>query len=552
MAMLYDHLGRPVKTGDLQRELAGPTLAGIRTVWDQTAASGLTPYALAGLLAEAAAGDATSYLTLAEEMEERDLHYRCELGKRRLAVTRLEATVEAASDDPKDEELADQVRELTRRDGFRFLCADLMDAIGKGYSVCEILWDRAGQWWPDRYLWRDPRWFVFDRLGRQELRLLDEANSTDGLALAPYKFVAHVPRLKTGIPIRQGIARVAAWAWMCKNFAVKDWMAFAETYGMPLRLGKYGAGASSEDIAVLKLAVANLGSDAAAVLPESMQVEFIDSVKGVSGSNELFEKLADWLDKQVSRGILGQSATTEGTAGKLGNEDAQAEVREDIRDDDAWQLAATLNRDLVQPFIDLNWGPQQAYPRLALHAPDQEDLTLLVSALEKLVPLGLKVEQSVIRDKFGLPEPEDDAEILGVPAPAVAPAAFEREAVEPPGPGQRPSGPEGSNSKAEQLQAEQLDAAEQAAANAAEPPRFTEEQQNLEDLADRAMAGVDLSANEARIVSAVQAAATWEEAIENLLALWPEMDMDTLTEMVERATVAAEMFGRSDQQDEAV
>ena len=520
--------------------------------WDQTTASGLTPHALAGLLADAAAGDAAAYLTLAEEMEERDLHYRCEIGKRRLAVTRLEATVEAASDDPKDEELADQVRELTRRDGFRFLCADLMDAVGKGYSVCEILWDRAGQWWPDRYLWRDPRWFVFDRLGRQELRLLDEANSTDGVPLAPYKFVTHVPRLKAGIPIRQGIARVAAWAWMCKNFAVKDWMAFAETYGMPLRLGKYGAGATSEDISVLKLAVANLGSDAAAVIPDSMMVEFIEAAKGSGAGNDLFMQLADWLDRQVSRGILGQTATTEGTAGKLGNEDAQAEVRSDIRDDDAWQLAATLNRDLVQPFIDLNWGPQQAYPRLVLHAPDQEDLTLLVSALEKLVPLGLKVEQSVIRDKFGLPEPEEGAEVLGPAGPA-APPAVEQEAVEPPGPGQRPPGPEGSSSKAEQLQAQQLDDDDQAAANAAEPPRFTPEQQALEDLADRAMAGVDLSANEARIVSAVQAAATWEEAIENLLGLWPELDMDTLTEMVERATVAAEMFGRSGQTgDEAV
>lgn len=540
--MLYDHLGRPVQTGDLKRELAGPTLAGVRTVWDQTTASGLTPYALAGLLAEAAAGDATSYLTLAEEMEERDLHYRCEIGKRRLAVTRLEATVEAASDDPKDEELADQVRELTRRDGFRFLCADLMDALGKGYSVCEILWDRAGQWWPDRYLWRDPRWFVFDRLGRQELRLLDEANSTDGLALAPYKFVAHVPRLKTGIPIRQGIARVAAWAWMCKNFAVKDWMAFAETYGMPLRLGKYGAGASSEDIAVLKLAVANLGSDAAAVIPDSMMVEFVESTKGGgSGGHELYQKLADWLDKQVSRGILGQTATTEGTAGKLGNEDAQAEVREDIRDDDAWQLAATLNRDLVQPFIDLNWGPQQRYPQLQLRAQDQDDLTLLVSALEKLVPLGLKVEQSVIRDKFGLPEPEDDAEILGVPAPAVAPAAFEREAVEPSS--QKPAAAARPEEEAQELNSFKRNSSEQQG-------RFTPEQQALEDLADRAMAGVDLSANEARIVSAVQAAATWEEAIEALLALWPELDMDTLTEMVERATVAAEMFGRAGQQPE--
>ncbi|MBP7517186.1 MAG: DUF935 domain-containing protein [Desulfobulbus sp.] len=540
MTTLYDHLGRPVKTGDLQRELAGPTLAGIRTVWDQTTASGLTPYALAGLLAAAAAGDATAYLTLAEEMEERDLHYRCELGKRRLAVTRLEATVEAASDDPKDEELADQVRELARRDGFRFLCADLMDAIGKGYSVCEIMWDRAGQWWPDRYLWRDPRWFCFDRLARQEPRLLDEANSTDGLALAPYKFVAHVPRLKTGIPIRQGIARVAAWAWMCKNFAVKDWMAFAETYGMPLRLGKYGAGATSEDISVLKLAVANLGSDAAAVIPDSMMVEFIEAAKGSGAGNELFEKLADWLDKQVSRGILGQTATTEGTAGKLGNEDAQAEVREDIRDDDAWQLAATLNRDLVQPFIDLNWGPQQRYPQLQMRAPDQEDLTLLVSALEKLVPLGLKVEQSVIRDKFGLPEPEEGAEVLGPAVPA-APGAVEPEAVEPLS--RKPAAAARPEEEAQELNSFKLNSSEQQG-------RFTPEQQALEDLADRAMAGVDLSANEARIVEAVQAAATWEEAIENLLALWPEMDMDTLTEMVERATVAAEMFGRAGQQPE--
>ena len=538
MSPLYDHLGRPVKTGDLPRELAGPTLAGIRTVWDQTTASGLTPYALAGLLASAAAGDATSYLTLAEEMEERDLHYRCEIGKRRLAVTRLEATVEAASDDPKDEELADQVRELCRRDGFSFLTADLMDAIGKGYSVCEILWDRAGQWWPDRYLWRDPRWFTFDRLDRRSLRLLDEASPMDGLPLAPYKFVAHVPRLKAGIPIRQGIARVAAWAWMCKNFAIKDWMAFAETYGMPLRLGKYGAGATSEDISVLKLAVANLGSDAAAVIPDSMMVEFIEAAKGSGAGNDLFMQLADWLDKQVSRGILGQTATTEGTAGKLGNEDAQAEVREDIRDDDARQLAATLNRDLVQPFIDLNWGPQQAYPRLVLHAPDQEDLTLLVTALEKLVPLGLKVEQSVIRDKFGLPEPEEGAEVLGPAAPAAPPAvpplvgeAVEQEAVQ-------PLSQKTAAAARPEEEAQQLNSSEQQG-------RFTPEQQSLEDLADRAMAGVDLSANEARIVSAVQAAATWEEAIENLLALWPELDMDTLTEMVERATVAAELYGRS-------
>jgi len=38
-----------------------------------------------------------------------------------------------------------------------------------------------------------------------------------------------------------------------------------------------------------------------------------------------------------------------------------------------------------------------------LYIPDQEDLAGLVDMLAKLVPLGLKVEQSIIRDKFGQP-----------------------------------------------------------------------------------------------------------------------------------------------------
>lgn len=422
--MIYDYLNRPVTTQTLTQELAAPSLAGIRSVWDVTVASGLTPYRLAGLLQRAAEGEISEYLTLAEEMEERDLHYRCEISKRKLAVASLPITVEAASDEPQDVQLADEVRVLVKQAGFRGLLKDLLDAIGKGFSVCEILWSRGARWRPVGYEWRDPRFFTFDRASRRRLRLLDEQNVAEGIDLAPFKFICHLPHLKTGIPIRGGIARVAAWAWMCKNYTVKDWLAFAEVFGMPLRVGKYQPGASKEDIAILKAAVANLGSDAAAVIPESMLIEFVESAK-VTGGHELFNKLADWLDAQVSRGILGQTATTQGTAGKLGNEDAQAEVREDIRDDDATQLSETINRDLVRPFIDLNWGPQEQYPELLIKAVEPEDTQLLVTALEKLVPLGLKVEQSVVRDKLGLPDPEEGADCLGTPPPAEQPAAVE-------------------------------------------------------------------------------------------------------------------------------
>lgn len=47
-----------------------------------------------------------------------------------------------------------------------------------------------------------------------------------------------------------------------------------------------------------------------------------------------------------------------------------------------------------------------------------------IKAVSAFVPLGLRIEQSVIRDKFGLLEPGNDAEILGKPAAlAVATAA---------------------------------------------------------------------------------------------------------------------------------
>jgi phage gp29-like protein len=35
--------------------------------------------------------------------------------------------------------------------------------------------------------------------------------------------------------------------YLFKNYAVKDWVAFAEVFGMPLRIGKYEPGATKAD-----------------------------------------------------------------------------------------------------------------------------------------------------------------------------------------------------------------------------------------------------------------------------------------------------------------
>jgi phage gp29-like protein len=525
MAQLVDPYGRPIETKELLREKAAPTVTGIRRIWDETVASGLTPQRLAALLRSAAEGDHDAYLTLAEEMEERDPHYACELGKRKLAVSRLPITIESAGDDQKSIDIADAVRTLVKGAEFRLLLKDLLDGLGKGYSVVETMWDRSqSRWTPKRYEWRDPRFFQFDQAARREIRLRDESDLVNGLPLTPYGFICHVPRLKSGIPIRGGFARLAAWSFMCKGYAIKDWLVFAETFGMPLRLGKYGPGATEGDKDVLRMAVANLGTDAAAIFPESMLIELIER-KGTGGET-VYQVLADHLDAQISKGILGQTASAAGTPGKLGNDQLQADVRDDIRDDDAEQLEATLQRDLVIPFVDLNFGPQEVYPTLQLRAVKQEDIKTLADALDKLVPLGLRVEQSVIRDKLGLPDPDKKArpeDLLQAPA-KTEPAAQ----VEPAANRERCGCPHCATALNRVSTGAPLD-------------------DMAEHLAARADAPMTTWVEQLRALT--NQAGSLEELRDLVLEAFPGMDVGSLATILAEEAMKAEMQGRSDVSD---
>jgi len=411
MSTLYDYLGRPVELGRLKEEEAGPTVCGIRQVLSGHPAQGLTPVRLARLLRAAEDGDPVAYLELAEEMEEKDLHYRSVLATRKYQVAGLEITVEAATDAAEDVKAADLIRDWLTRDELREELFDVLDAIGKGYSLTEILWDTSGgQWLPTRLEWRDPRWFVFDRTDGRTPMLLSESGQPT--PLAPYKYIYHLHHSKSGLPIRGGLARAAAWGYLFKNFDVKAWVQFAEICGIPLRLGKYGQGASEKDKAVLLQAVRNIAADAAAIIPASMAIDFVEAK--ISGNITLFEKLADYLDKQVSKAVLGQTGTTD-TGSRVGTANAHEHVRQDIETADAGQLAATLNRDLVRPMVDLNMGPRKLYPHLTIARPNEEDLDKLTARVVSLVPLGLGVETSVMRDKLGLPDPPPGAELLHAP-----------------------------------------------------------------------------------------------------------------------------------------
>ncbi|KAB1087340.1 DUF935 domain-containing protein [Neorhizobium galegae] len=406
--------GRPIVIQTLSEEVATPTVAGVRRTHEERVASGLTPERLGTILRDAAIGEARSYLTLAEEMEERYLHYASQLQTRRLAIEGIEVTVEAGK---AKTNIVDAVTELVNDTEFGEALGNLTDGISKGYAAVEMMWEYERKTLrPVNYIARDPRFFQVDRLTLSEMRLAVDG-SIEGVELPQAKFLRHMPRTKMGLPLRRGMARPAAWGYLIQQFTLQDWAAFSEVYGMPLRVGKYNAAASPADKRTLLKAVASIANDAAAIIPAGMDIEFHE-VNGANGA-AVFGGLLEYVDKQISKLVVGQTMTSD-DGSSLGQAKIHNEVRLDILRADCKQLARTANRDLIQPFVDLNFGPQDHYPQVQLLVADPEDIDALTNAVARMVPFGLRVKQTEIREKIGLSDPGDDDELLMPTAAATA------------------------------------------------------------------------------------------------------------------------------------
>ena len=418
MATLYDQFGRPIDLSALREEQATANLTGVRQTVSPDPSSNLTPGRLAQLLLAAEMDSPADYLALAERMEEKDWHYRSVLGTRKRQVSQLEVTVTPASDDKNDIANSEIIQDFVDRNILQTELFDLLDAVGKGFAVGEIKWDMSERdWRPVSIDWVDPRWIVFDTPDRRTPRLLSDTGQ--GEDLAAFKFVRHFSSGKSGLPIRAGLARPAAWAYLFKNFDLKGWVEFAEIYGQPLRVGKFGPGATEEEKKTLLRAVANIGRDAAAIIPQSMLLEFVEAGGGAGTKGaDVYEKLAKYLDQSLSKLVLGQTATTDAIAGGHAVGQEHNDVRGDIERADANELEATLQRDVIKPLIDLNRGPQKRYPKISIGRAEETDIAGLSDALAKLVPLGLRVSETEIRGKMGLKEPENDLDVLGARRPA--------------------------------------------------------------------------------------------------------------------------------------
>lgn len=385
--------------------------------------NGLNPIRLAGILHEADAGDVRRQMELYEEMEEKDAHLFSQLQTRKLAVTGLDWEVQPFSNDPNDNEIAEFVTDqLKSLDNFDEALFDMLDAVGKGISVSEIFWEITpeGRNGIEDIQWIHPKKIYWDSLS-EDMKICTR-EYPEGITLPLNKFVIHKYKAKSGHDARAGVLRVVSWMYMFKNFDLKDWVAFSEVYGMPLRLGKYDASASEDDKKQLLEAIYTMGTDAAGIVPSTTMIEFIESNKTTSA--DVFERFARYADEQMSKAILGQTLSSDSGGGSYAQGKVHNDVRHDLTVGDAKSLATTVRRDLIQPLVEFNYGVEANIPLFIFNSAESEDLKETADIYKTLAcDMVLRIPEDHIYKKFAIPKPEADEVVLKPPVsiPATLP-----------------------------------------------------------------------------------------------------------------------------------
>ena len=371
---------------------------------------GLTPLKLHDILESAEDGDITAQAELFADVEEKDGHIFAEMSKRKRALIGLPWQVLPPVDATAAEQaLAEEVKRwLYGLDDFEALLFDLLDALGHGFAACEIAWQqRDGLWRPATFTHRPQGWF---QLRKNALRLRAVDGNPEGEELWPCGWIVHRAQARSGITARGGLMRSLVWPYLFKNYSIRDLAEFLEIYGLPVRIGKYSAGATEEDKKTLLRAVVGIGHNAA------------------------YMTMISWCEKTASKIILGGTLTSQAdgksSTNALGN--VHNEVRHDLLVSDARQLAATLTRQLIAPLVLLNRGgvDPARMPYFEFDLSQPEDLAVYADALPKLVGIGMEIPAAWAREKLAIPAAAEGEAVLhlpdnnAMPAPLAAAAGF--------------------------------------------------------------------------------------------------------------------------------
>lgn len=331
---------------------------------------------------------------------ERDGHAYGILQKRKLAVAARPWEVLPASEAALDKRAAEICTRQLKALNFDLLTTNLLDAILKGYAVGEIMWAVKGsEIVAKEVIARDQRRFVFN--DKRELRMLTLENILDGEALPERKFIAHSFGGKDGTPYGLGLGSRLFWLVYFKRRDITFWLTFADKFGSPTAIGKYPPGTPPPEQTKLLAALSAIAQDTGVIIPEGMLIELLEAQR--SGSTDAYERLARYMDEQMSECVLGETMTTSSKGAGLGSggvANVHNEVRLELVRADADLLSGALNGTLLTWITELN-VPGATPPTVWRDVSEPADLAAQATRDKLIYDMGFDPSLKYINDTYG-------------------------------------------------------------------------------------------------------------------------------------------------------
>lgn len=344
-----------------------------------------------------------------------DSHVFACVQSRKAGVLSLDWSINKNDNDDKKIKI---INDVFKRIDIHRLINDILDASQYGFQPIEIIWERKnGYILPKQLKAKPSEWFCFDDDNNLKFRTKENYY---GEVVPDKKFLCPQANPSYNNPYGERTLSRVFWPVTFKKGGMKFWVLFTEKYGIPHLIGKHPRGASKEETETLADLLESMVQDAIAVIPDDSSVEVQEANK--TSSADIFERLINSMNSEISKAILGQTLTTEiGNTGSFAASNTHMGVRQDIIDSDKKLVEATINQ-LIKWIYEINFNFDEI-PVFELYPPEDVDLNL--AQRDKILSeAGVAFTKKYFIKTYNLEE--DDFEIRENSFPSVSSSEFKQ------------------------------------------------------------------------------------------------------------------------------
>lgn len=269
---------------------------------------------------------------------------------------------------------------FTDEAGFRDMVYDMTDAVLSGLTMVEVIWNepqRRGSTWerlPRASSWVHPRHFTFDNNGqiviyddfykRLQYPVPGSGKMLWGDKPDPDKFLTAQYRSRSGSALGSGLMRPLGWYFSAVMYN-RDWMfSSAQRYSTPFIEATYSNAMAQNQAELDQLENFISGGLSNGYIMHREGTTITVHSPPAPGAENHQKTLMTSADEACMFLLLGQSSTTKGTAGTLGNEQGRTDVkRERVEAVAQWVCDGPLHQ-FCRAILRVNYGNEDHCPTI--------------------------------------------------------------------------------------------------------------------------------------------------------------------------------------------